>query len=398
MTARTRPWHIPMHGRDPDESHRASGPLELLVDLCFVVAVAQAAAVLHHQVVEGHVLIGAIGFCMAFFAIWWAWMNFTWFASAYDTDDVLYRLLTFVQMAGVLVIAAGIAAVTEHADLVVVTIGYVIMRVGLLVQWMRVSLESPTHRSTARRYAAGIGALQIGWIARLFVPGAAGVALIAPLVIGELLVPPWAERTGGRTPWHGSHIAERYGLFTIIVLGEVVLASTTAIREAIAVTGHLPELVLLAFGALVLIASMWWAYFKHDAAEGGWLSGSNPFAWGYGHYVVFASVAATSAGIQVVADLGHQEVSVGPGGGALAVAVPVVAYLLMTWFISAQPSRRDVLSIAVACAGVIAAALLVGPTSPQLAVLLMGTAVAAGVVLSSVRRTVAPAARPDSAA
>ena len=31
------------------------------------------------------------------------WMNFTWFASAYDTDDVLYRLLTFVQIAGVLV-------------------------------------------------------------------------------------------------------------------------------------------------------------------------------------------------------------------------------------------------------------------------------------------------------
>ncbi len=44
---------------------------------------------------------------MVFFAIWWAWMNFTWFASAYDTDDVPYRVMTFVQMAGVLLLAAG---------------------------------------------------------------------------------------------------------------------------------------------------------------------------------------------------------------------------------------------------------------------------------------------------
>ena len=47
---------------------------------------------------------------MVFFAIWWAWMNFTWFASAYDNDDVPYRLLTFVQIAGVLILAAGVAA------------------------------------------------------------------------------------------------------------------------------------------------------------------------------------------------------------------------------------------------------------------------------------------------
>ena len=54
---------------------------------------------------------------MMFFAIWWAWMSFTWFATAYDTDDVPYRLLTFVQMAGAITIAAGIAEPSPSGDL-----------------------------------------------------------------------------------------------------------------------------------------------------------------------------------------------------------------------------------------------------------------------------------------
>ena len=94
--------------RDPDEEHRASTPLELFVDLTFVVAVAQAAASLHHELVEGHVGDGVVGFAMAFFGVWWAWMNFTWFASAHDANDVPYRLLTLVQIAGALVYAAAV--------------------------------------------------------------------------------------------------------------------------------------------------------------------------------------------------------------------------------------------------------------------------------------------------
>ena len=98
-----------MTARDPHEPHRASTPLELLFDLCFVVAVAQASGRLHHGIVEGHAGRAVLGYVVVFFAIWWAWMNFTWFASAYDTDDVPYRLLVLVQIAGVLVLAAGVA-------------------------------------------------------------------------------------------------------------------------------------------------------------------------------------------------------------------------------------------------------------------------------------------------
>ena len=101
-------WRLPMVARRADEEHRSSTVLELFFDLCFVVAVAQAAAGLHHAISEDAVADGVVAYVMVFFAVWWAWMNFTWFASAYDTDDIAYRLTTLVQIAGALVFAAGV--------------------------------------------------------------------------------------------------------------------------------------------------------------------------------------------------------------------------------------------------------------------------------------------------
>ena len=104
--SRAQPWLRRMSGRDPGEAHRGSTPLELLFDLTFAVAVAQAAAQLEHALAEQHAAHAVAGYAVVFFGLWWAWVTFTWFASAYDTDDVVYRLLTLLQMAGVLVFAA----------------------------------------------------------------------------------------------------------------------------------------------------------------------------------------------------------------------------------------------------------------------------------------------------
>ena len=71
------PWRRPLTGRDPEEPHRASTPLELLFDLSFVVGVASVAAELSHGVAEGHVAASIGHYLMVFFAIWWAWMNFS---------------------------------------------------------------------------------------------------------------------------------------------------------------------------------------------------------------------------------------------------------------------------------------------------------------------------------
>ena len=79
----------PMTARDPTEPERAATPLELFFDLVFIVAVASAVESLHRALVRGEVATSVLGFIVAFFALWWAWMNFTWFASAYDCDDVV---------------------------------------------------------------------------------------------------------------------------------------------------------------------------------------------------------------------------------------------------------------------------------------------------------------------
>lgn len=76
-----------MTARRTDEAYRSSTPLELFFDLCFVAAVAQAASHLHHDLSGGHLGHAMGNYLWVFFAIWWAWANFTWFASAYDNDD-----------------------------------------------------------------------------------------------------------------------------------------------------------------------------------------------------------------------------------------------------------------------------------------------------------------------
>src|SRR5882762_11667909 len=118
-----------MRGRDP---HRTATPLELLFDLTFATSFGLAASVVAPVLAEGHLIAGLVGFGFASFAICWAWINFSWFSSAYDTDDWVFRLVTMVQMIGVLVLAAGVPRMfasierSGHLDNAVMVLGYVI--------------------------------------------------------------------------------------------------------------------------------------------------------------------------------------------------------------------------------------------------------------------------------
>ena len=187
-----------MTARSPHEPHRVSTPLELFFDLVFVVAIAQAANALHHAVAEAHVAEGLLSFAMVFAAIWWAWMNFTWFASAYDCDDLRYRAAVFVQMFGALIIAAGVPEMFQtHQPNATVVAGYVVMRMGGVSQWLRAARADPERRAVALRYAIGISILQVAWIALLWLPFKGTVFLI--LYALELAVPIWAERDVSRS-------------------------------------------------------------------------------------------------------------------------------------------------------------------------------------------------------
>ncbi|HEY0806911.1 MAG TPA: low temperature requirement protein A, partial [Pseudonocardiaceae bacterium] len=74
--------------RDHTVQHRPSTPLELLFDLCFVVSVAILGTQLAASVVDGHALGGGIRYVLLFIPVWWTWMLFSWFGSAFDNDDV----------------------------------------------------------------------------------------------------------------------------------------------------------------------------------------------------------------------------------------------------------------------------------------------------------------------
>lgn len=320
-----------MRPRDPHEPGRSASPLELFFDLVFVVAVSVAAIELHHALTEGHVIDGLVSYAAVFFAIWWAWMNFTWFATSFDTDDWLYRVLTFVQMAGVLTLAAGVGGFYE-GDYTLGIVGYVVMRVALVAQWLRASHSSPELRTTARTYAAGVTIVQLGWIAILAVPDAGRLPVFALLALAELAVPVIAERRG-TTPWHPHHITERYGLFTLILLGESLLASANAVIEALDGDTAVAPLIGIAVLALVVTCALWWIYFwpPHHEAIG---TLGESLRYGYVHYFVFAAAGAFSAGVEVEIDVLTDHSLLSDVAATFTVTVPIAIFVLGIWWIA----------------------------------------------------------------
>jgi low temperature requirement protein LtrA len=348
--------------RDPAETHRAATPLELFFDLSFAVAVAQAASAFDKGLVGGRAGDVLIGYPLVFFAIWWGWMNFSWFASAYDTDDVVYRVAVLVQVAGVLILAAGVPRALAHQNFGVVVVGYVVMRAAMVSLWLRAAAGDAERRVCALRYAAGIAALQVCWILWSLLPDDLRLPLFFALVAGELAVPLWAE-AAARTAWHPEHIAERYGLFTIIVLGETLLAATAGVHAALDSRTTLGELATVIVGGLLTVFSMWWLYFDMPAghivenARKAFIERlSGAFVWGYGHYFVFAAAAAVGTGLGVAIDHVTGGSRLDGTETGLALTVPVAIYLLVVWGLHAPqkpPSRLRTFGVPLACVAIL---------------------------------------------
>ncbi|MCX2934351.1 low temperature requirement protein A [Mycobacterium sp. CVI_P3] len=326
-----------MFARDPDEPHRAASSLELLFDLVFVVAVSQASGALHHLWEEQHFAEGLLAYAMVFFAILQAWVNFTWFASAYDTDDWLYRLTTFVQMAGALVIAAGAQRAMLEFDFRAIVAGYVIMRVAMAAQWTRAAITDRRYRGTCVRYAVGVTVVQALWVTWALTGGPLWWFVV--LTAADLSVAPLAERHRV-TSYHHHHIAERYGLFTLIVLGESILAVANSIIGGLSDAVERTSLIVVAGGALVIVASMWWIYFDRPQNEQTMRLGRS-FFWGYLHYFIFASAAAFSAGVEVAVAIHLGESHLPHTVAGLTLTVPLAIYLVATWLVL-DAGRRDI--------------------------------------------------------
>jgi low temperature requirement protein LtrA len=340
---------IRMSGRDPHEPHRSATPLELLFDLTFVVAFGAAGNELAHALAEDHVTSGLVGFGFAIFAICWAWINFSWFASAYDTDDWEFRLLTMVQMAGVLILALGLPEMFEsvhtgdHIDNRVMVAGYVVMRVAMVGQWLRVMREDRNGRDSARIYIVSLVVSQVGWVALAVADTSVGTFFLLALVLLliEIAGPVVAEARGGGTPWHPHHIAERYGLLTIITLGEGILGTVAAMSGLVhnPGIGWTTDAVIVLAAGVGLTFGMWWTYFAIPWAIILHHHRERSFFWGYGHILIFASIAATGAGLHVAQYYleGHSRLDT--TGTVLTVVVPVAVFTGMNYLMYAVSIR-----------------------------------------------------------
>jgi len=321
-------------GRNPHESHRAATPLELLYDLTIVVAFGTAADELAHYVAEDHVGAGIAGFAFASFVVSGAWLNYTWFAPAYDTDDWVFRLATMVQMVGVIVLSLGLPqmfASIDHGDTLdngVMVAGYVIMRVALVFLWWQVSRHDQERARAARSYMTTIGIAQVGWVAlaALGLSVGATFAAFSVLIVLEFVGPFIAERKA-TTPWHAHHIAERYGLLVIITLGEVILGTVASLNAVVhGGAAWTVDAALLAVAGVGLTFGSWWMYFAVPWAEPLVRHRERAFPFGYGHLLIFSALAAMGAGLHVAAYSPENEAKIGATGTVLSVAIPFAIY------------------------------------------------------------------------
>ncbi|CAN5229401.1 low temperature requirement protein A [soil metagenome] len=323
-----------MTGRSPSEPHRTATPLELLFDLTFVVAFGLASSQFSHYVAEGHILPALVGFTFAMFAVCWAWINFSWFASAYDTDDWYFRLTTMVQMIGVIVLALGLPSVFSSldegkpVDNDVMVAGYVVMRVAMIAQWSRAARQDPKRRTTALSYVKYISIAQAGWIvlAILDLPAIATFCLATLLFAVEFAGPVLAERKNGGTPWNAHHIAERYGLLAIIALGESIFGTIAAVSALVEEQGWSIEAVLIVIAGVGLTFGLWWSYFIIPSGAVLAKRRARSHVWGYSHILVYASIAATGAGLHVAAYVIEGHAAIGAVGAVLAVAIPILVF------------------------------------------------------------------------
>ncbi|MDP9937889.1 low temperature requirement protein A [Ectopseudomonas alcaliphila] len=322
-----------MHPRAPEEPHRTATPLELLFDLVFVIAIAYAAAGLHHAIAGGHITQGIATFIAAFFAIWWGWMNFTWFASAYDNDDALYRALTLVIMAGALTVAVGVERLFDSLDLGLIVLGFIIMRVPMAALWLRARRHDSARKTTTLIYATGLLLVQGYWLAIVLMPQNGPGLFFISFAIGallELCVPVIAE-SRGETPWHKNHIIERYGLLNIIVMGETLLAGSKALSAAD--SGHITlPLLNIALLSLLIIFALWWLYFSKQAQI---KDRAIPHAlyWGYGHALIYMAGAAIGSGFAVLVDTETGASSINSTLALYAICIPISMYIFGIWLI-----------------------------------------------------------------
>jgi low temperature requirement protein LtrA len=211
----------------------------------------------------------------------------------------------------------------------------------MVFQWLRAARQDPERRRACLTYATAIMLAQVGWVGLLVAQTSLVVTLLwsALLVLVELAGPVIAETRHAGTPWHPSHIAERYGLLVIIALGEGLLGTMAAIGAVIGSTGWSGSVVALGLIGTALTFGMWWVYFTLPCAELLRAHRHRSFGWGYWHIVLFGATVAVGAGMHVAAYYIEHHSALDATATVLTVAIPLALYLLSIFGVYGQLAR-----------------------------------------------------------
>jgi low temperature requirement protein LtrA len=306
------------------DDERSASRLELFFDLAFVLVVAELAIGVREDVTVRGLLV----FTGLFTTVWWAWVSATLYANRFDQDDVIFRLLKLGSMAAVVGLAASATEATGERFGIFVGC-QLLLRMILLLQYLRAHRHIEGARPVARLYLAGQAAGALLWTMSLLVPRPAGFALWAAAVLVEAAVPVAVTRSRSEVPLHVEHLPDRFALFVILVLGEPVAAVAHGLSDVEWTSSAVPVAVL----SFVLAGALWWSYFDLAGARakrllneaGGDRSSHVHDLYVFAHLPLTLALATVGAGIELaVVESGRGEV---PAGTRLLLAGGVAVYL-----------------------------------------------------------------------
>ena len=274
---------------ETDERHASW--LELFFDLVFVLAVAQVARIL----VNNSAAEGFLRFAVLFVPVWWSWVGFTFYADRFESNETTYRILTFAGMLAVAALSLTLGnAFTPQGDVPLV-VTYVLVRLVIVALYLRSAYYVPLARQLSGQFILGFGAAIVIFLLSLLAnpPYRYGIWTVGILV--ELGTPFLSLKQTRLIPYDYSHIPERFGLFTIIVLGEAVIATATGAASV----SWTPATIAMASIGFAMAACIWWITFEFledDALKSPSLIPR--FIYLYGHYFIVASIVATGIGVE----------------------------------------------------------------------------------------------------
>lgn len=287
----TRKSSLRLRTLEPTPVERHASWLELFFDLVFVIAVAQIALIL-----SGHSDPGGLAKYLALFApIWWSWVGFTFYADRFETEETTYRLLMFAGMLAVTGLSLTLGGAFSSQGDTPFIVCYVLVRLVLMVLYARAAYYIPLARSFCLPFVLGLTTSACLLLISLLFEAPVRYAIWAMAFAVELSIPFLNRRATRSIPVDRSHIPERFGLFTIIVLGEAVIATA---NSASIVQWNFTTVTTACFG-FAMAACIWWINFEFVEDSAVTSSALLPrFIYVYGHFFIVASIVAVSVGVE----------------------------------------------------------------------------------------------------